>query len=152
MCYVCSIFIGSLRDIVSVLLFCLFSLHFYLYICYDLCNDAVSSSLDSGPYYRRQCSWVLSCNIFMNTFSLTIGILLLEIQTIYIPANGNVIVIDVLIAVLNTFHECMYEEDTGSGCQQKTDFFSSSSTTQEQEATLQLFSSLSPYPALLLSS
>jgi len=52
-----------------------FSVHsvyiFYLYICYGLCNDAVSSSPDTGPYYRRQLSWVLSCNIFMNMVSLT---------------------------------------------------------------------------------
>jgi hypothetical protein len=42
--------------------------------------------------------------------------LLLELQTIYIPGNGNVIIIDAFIAVLNTFHDCMYEEDTGPGC------------------------------------
>ena len=71
MCYVCNIFIGSLREIVSVLLFCPFSLHFYLYIYYCLCNDAVSNSVDIGPYYSRQFSWVLSCNVFMNIFSLT---------------------------------------------------------------------------------
>ena len=46
-------------------------------------------------------------------FHCSIGILLLEIQTIYTPANGNVIIIGALIAVLNTFHDCMYEEDTG---------------------------------------
>ena len=41
------------------------------------------------------------------------------------PANGNVIVIDALIAVLNTFHESKYEGDRGLGCQQNTDFSSS---------------------------
>jgi len=49
-------------------------------------------------------------------FHWHIGILLLKIQAIYIPGNGNVITVDAFIAVLNAFHDCVYEEVTGRSC------------------------------------
>ena len=60
---------------------------------------AVHNTVDS---YHGYChiTFLWTC------FHWHIGILLLDIQTIYIPGNDNVIIIDAFIAVLNTFRDC----------------------------------------------
>jgi hypothetical protein len=44
MCYIFNIFIVSVGDTVSVLFFCTFPVYIY-----GLCDDAVSSSVETGP-------------------------------------------------------------------------------------------------------
>ena len=69
---------------------------------------AVHNTVDS---YHGYChvAFLWTC------FHWHIGILLLEIQTICIPGNDNVIIIDAFIAVLNTFRDCYVWKGHRSG-------------------------------------
>jgi hypothetical protein len=101
------IFLLGLWWTLLVFYFSVHSVYFFICIFIMVCIKmlsvaqltAVHNTLDSYPGYCH-VTFLWTC------FHWHIGILLLELQTIYIPGNGNVIITDAFIAVLNTFCDC----------------------------------------------
>ena len=105
-----------------------FSVHpiyiFYLYIYYGfIMMISVAQSLIQQT--------VILGNLMLLFYECVFIDILVYCLQIYICGNGTVIMIDAFIAVLNTFCDCMYEQNTGVGCQQRTDL-SLTSCIQQQ--------------------